>query len=349
MGKTASPLSPQKAEELLLSCLKSGAKDRKQLVAACIDRIGLSPEELKDTSPGAPLNRAKCTIGSALSQLIRMGHLRQDENTITLVQSIEVAQEAIKRDPIIRNIILRIIGNSRCKKAELLNKVIRIYHEEVDSAEKESTIKADGGRILSDLLKLKEIEQQDKHFVLSETAPEASLQSGAGEENIPASLTEETDTQVSRSERNRVLFSRLSDEEFVNRSVELLECWYRKRSPTDSVKGANTDGSKDGGIDGNIEITDALWGAERIILQMKHVNSPRKKYIPLCEIQEFCGVLSAEKNAARGVFLTNAAYNSATVQFAQKYTVHKPFVLIDGEKWLALADSCGYALPDPEL
>ena len=319
MNKITKSLDTQKAEKLLLSLLKNGPKDRKQLVAECLAHIDLSPEELKDTSPGAPLNRAKCTIGGALARLIRRGHLKQEENTIALVKSIEVAQKAIERDPLIKDIILQVVNQSQCTKNELLNKVVEKYHAEVNAKEKSATIRSDCGRILSDLLKTEEIQKKENYLVLQ-----------------------------TKSERTRILFSRLSDEEFVNRSVELLERWYREKCPTLSVKGANTDGPNDGGIDGNIEVSDELWGSFRIVLQMKHINSSQKKYVPLCEIQEFCGVLSAEKNAQKGVFLTNAAYHAKAVQFVHNYT-YKPLVLIDGEKWLALAESCGYTLPEPEI
>lgn len=317
LKKIAQPFDTQTAENHLLFLLKAGPKDRKQLVDEFLTGVDLSPEERKDKRPGAALNRAKCTIGIAITNLINMGHLKQDDSMVSIVKSIEEAQNAIKRDPIIRKTILELIGNARYNKGELFNKVVEIYHKEIDRQENVTTIKRDSGRILSDLLKSEEIKQKDGYYILSKG-----------------------DTLAQS-------FANLSDEEFVNRSVEMLECWYRKRTPELSVQGANTDGPEDGGIDGNIVVKDDLWGSETVILQMKHINSPKKKTVPLREVQEFCGVLSAEKSAVKGIFLTNVNYNTKTLQFAQKYT-HKPLVLINGEKWLELAQSCGYTLPEQE-
>lgn len=377
MEKIAQPLNAQKAENYLLVLLKNGPRDRKQLVAEFLKNVDLSPEERRDTRPGAALNKAKCTIGIAITNLINMGHLKQDDSTVSLAKSIDEVKKDIKRDPLIREIILREIGSSRCTKAELLNKVFEIYKKDYDPNAKVTTIKGDSGRILSGLQRTEEIQLKDGYYSLCALpVAEPTVEKNKIETEKVTKATDEkpvnTPTEKERAkepalkvtpkktavkesaakkttpnERNRILFSRLSDEEFVNRSVEMLECWYRKRFSTLTVKGENIDGSEDGGIDGKIVVSDMLWGGETVVLQMKHVNSPKKKTIPLREIQEFCGVLSAEKNAGKGIFLTNVKYTTRTVQFVQKYT-HKPIVLVDGQKWLELAQSCGYNLPDPE-
>lgn len=302
----------------ILKFIGSGIS-RKDLIRECT-KSELSPSELKRKQPGGPY--AKCTgkYGYAINSLIETGVIAQDsEKFITLLKQREEAIEVVRRDDKIRTIIQSLIKNKSYSKKDLLLKVVEeFFKQNRDTEATKQSVKSDAGRIYSDLVKSGEISADDDAVELIKP------NNGA-----PQIITKDT------------LYG-MSDEDFVNRSIELL-IKYCESCGLSDIEGANIDGSDDGGIDGVITANDALGYKENIIMQVKHVNVKNKNHIKICEIMEFCGVLAAKDGATRGIFITNVSFNENTKKFAKSFKT-KYFVLIDGDKWVQLAEKLNYRI-----
>lgn len=298
--------------------------ERKELIAKCVKHLGLSEEILKDKRPGGTLNKMKCLFGLAITELINSGVLVEKENILSYKDpdgSDSIKVEKVKRDIRIEKILFDVLKEGKIGKSELLDKIAKIYND-TEEEEKISTLKADGGRLLSSAVKSGKVIKDDDNLYL---------------------LFEEPVSE-SPEEKNKRLFEELGDEELVDKTVLMLEQWYRNVAGYDDLKSANIDGPDDGGIDGIIKGSDKMGASEKIIMQIKRINK-KGKFVPLCEIREFYGVFATESDATKALFVTNSKYYKDTKAFANKT---KYFTLIDGEKWLELAKQCGFELKDEE-
>ena len=290
---------------------------RKDLVDKCVHSQDLTIDQLKDRTPGAPLHIIKCRFGNAIEQLIRSNILEITDDNALVCKDLQVAVTKVKRDTIIENAILEQLENATITKKLLFEKLVKLAKK---LNVKEEVIAADAGRLLKNLVESQKIILKNDNYSLF-------------------TLEESID------EKNRRLFTNISDEALVDNSVAMLTKWLKKCGYS-GIHGENTDGPQDGGIDGRITATDKLNYHETIIIQVKNRHNSAKQ-APLKEVREFCGVLSAEANATKGLFITNVKYNQETIKFAKKYKT-KYLVLIDGEHWLQLANECGYELQETE-
>ncbi len=289
---------------------------RKLLIDKCIEGLKLSKKELADKSPRGVLNVSKCRFGNAIDLMISGGYFSQDENKILCKvkeEKPEVTVENVKRDNKIEKIILDCLAKKPCKKQEIFS----VVASQIVSKEQNVTLqvaRADTGRVIAELKKAEKL--LEKNNVLS----------------LP---TKKQEAQIDVKK----IFEGLSDEELVDHSVALLEKWFSAHGYKDVVA-ENTDGPNDNGIDGVINCKDSFGYHETVILQVKHI-AKKEKYVPLCEVREFLGVLAAHPTALKGIFVTNAKYHKDTVKFVNSYK-SKYFLLLDGKALLNLAKGCGY-------
>lgn len=303
------------AKELIVK-LAAKPIQRKELVEKCIAEYvkggGLSPAEQSDKTPGAPLNIVKCRFGDAIEQLLQSSTLVQNpDKTLCLREETDID---VNRDEIIEKCILEIVEEGDRPKKSMIGEIIKRTKGVLNA--KPEVIRADAGRILSGLVKNNQIALADNMYAKIKP-PESA------------------------AEKNARLLGEISDEALVVHSVAMLEKWYTTVGYSDVV-GLNTDGPRDGGIDGRITATDPLGFKDTILLQVKNYHNP-KKQVPECELREFCGVLSAEPEATKGLFVTSRKYHNDSIKFAKKYK-QKYLVLIDGELWQKLALECGYEI-----
>ncbi len=309
-------ISIEEAKEIIMLNFNKKYVPRKLLIDRCIESLHLSKKELSDKSPGGVFNASKCRFGNALDLLISSEYILQDENKV--LQKIkeekpEVAVESVKRDNRIEKIVLSTLAKKAYKRPKLLSEVSSVIVQK--DGVTVQVARCDTGRIISELKKAGKIEE--KNGTLSLFVPKKQ------------------ETAID----NKKVFDALSDEELVDRSVALLQKWFTVNGYK-NVVAENTDGPNDNGIDGIVEYEDLFGVKNTVILQVKHL-SKKDKYVPLCEIREFVGVLAAHPTALRGVFITNAKYHKDTVKFVNSYK-SKYFVLLDGNALCKIAKSCGY-------
>ncbi|MBD5131148.1 MAG: restriction endonuclease [Clostridiales bacterium] len=314
--KNATVLNNSQAKALIVK-FASKPVLRKELVEKCIADYaasgGLTNEELADKTSGAPLNIVKCRLGDAIEQLLQNNTLEQNSDKKLSCRDPE-ADIDIDRDEIIENCIFEILNETEVAKKSMLGMIIERTRAALNVTT--DVIKSDAGRILSGLVKNNQIVISNNKYAKVKP-PETP------------------------DEKNRRLLDEISDEALVDHSVAMLKQWYEKIGFTEVV-GLNTDGPNDGGIDGRLTAVDPLGFKETVILQVKNYHNP-KKQVPECEVREFCGVLTAESEATKGLFVTSRKYHNNSVKFAKKYK-QKYLVLIDGEKWLELAKQCEYVI-----
>lgn len=306
-------ITPEQAKEQVILNFNKKYILRKLLIDKCIEGLHLSKKELADKSPRGILNVSKCRFGNAIDLMIAGGYFSQDENKILCKlkeEKPEITVETIKRDSKIEKIILDALAKKPLKKQEIFSLATK---EIVSKDVTLQVARCDTGRVLQELKKSGKV--QEKNNLLS----------------LPVKKSETADVKK--------VFEVLSDEELVDHSVALLEKWF-SYSGYKEVVAENTDGPNDNGIDGIINCTDSLGYRETVILQVKHI-AKKEKYVPLCEVREFLGVLAAHPTALKGIFVTNAKYHKDTVKFVNSYK-SKYFLLLDGKALLNLAKGCGY-------
>lgn len=293
--------------------------ERKELIIKCLKHLNLSDEVLKDKKPGGELNLYKCLIGNAIAELVKSGLIVQEGKIIKLNEfekSDGKIVESVKREIDLEKIIFDILENGKIEKKKLLAKIVQLYNKN-HIEEKASVLKADAGRLLSSAVKNNKIVKDENCYTLFHEP-----------------------INESKIDKNKRLFYDLSEEDLVDKTVLMLEQWYSKVGGYGELVSENIDGPDDGGIDGTIKGKDRMGSPENIIIQVKKINS-RRKHLPLCEIREFYGVFASEKEATKAVFVTNSKYHKTAKAFLSKT---KYLILIDGERWLQLAEECGFEL-----
>ncbi len=291
---------------------------RKTLIKNCVDCLSLSQDILNDKTAGKPLNIIKCRLGDAIQQLIKNGSIIENQNKeLEFFKSNQEAQIEISRDIEIENIILSILNSKKCTKKELLEKICKLKSSNFSISD--NALKSIAGKILKNLLSNKQIELNNQLYSIK--------------------TTEETD-----DEKNERLFFSLSDESLVEYSMQMLQTYFKLNDIYSVEECKNIDGPQDGGIDGIISIKDKLGYNEKFLVQVKNKIN-KSAYIPLCEIREFFGVFSADPEATKAIFITNAKFHKNTISFVNKIKKCQ-YILIDGKKWLEIAKYCNYNIPE---
>lgn len=94
----------------------------------------------------------------------------------------------------------------------------------------------------------------------------------------------------------------------------------------------HTGKSHDGGIDGVIK-QDPL-GIQNIYIQAKRYANGNKIGRP--ELQQFVGVLSAQRNANAGVFITTSSFHKNALEWLKEIPSNLNILLIDGQELVTL-------------
>lgn len=315
----AKDVTKGEAQQKIVSELGKGDKTRDELMNLGLK--GLTQKERENRTPGAILNKRKCLFAQAIDDLEKVGriHIVSDSKDDKVYQLIKkgksnsaIAKE-VKRDEDIKEIVLK-LAKTHVPKKELVESTIKEYETTFKSTKEiESVVE----QIITDLNDNKIITFKKTKSTPQEIKPMDYLM-------------------------------QLSSFAFVDKSIELIKKCYEKRGYR-IIRYENTDGPHDGGIDGIIEIEDELGFYEKIIVQAKHFGSMNEKNpqelrnVKLCEVWEFCGVLSSEESAQKGIFVTNGKYHDNLQGVVEKYK-HKGLTFIDGKLFCELAQKHQFAL-----
>ena len=310
-------ISETKAKESILETIKECHTSiaRKDFIRKCVEHLGISltGKEL----PGGELNKVKRLLGMLLQQYIRTGIIIESDTGI-LQYSAEVESNAANRKIEIENILRSLTANDIYEKDNLLDAAYAKYtkkHQKKEvSNDQRNAIRGDIGNVLKNL-----------------------IEDGV----IPCNNEKLGFKPVSHREMIKQEIATMSDEEFETKTIEMLTA-YLKKNGFAKASSVITGGPDDDGIDGIITLPDDFLENDEIIVQVKHRKNSNK-YEPLKEIRGFAGVLAVQTNVYKGIYVTSAKYHDNVGNFLNNYSI-KRLLLIDIEKWIDIAESCGYSI-----
>lgn len=329
---------------------------RKVLIEKCIDKLKLPTEVIKDRRPDRPYNKTKCIFGHAVTELLSSGILVQNDGVVSYREKLDkqTAAESVKRDIQIDQTLRMLLSKRAYTRKELLSAVAVELKADKDFVK---VVKADAGRLLNESVKSGDIVKNGNDYSMpiqseeppaapsqtSKAAPKAQKNAVKKADKAEAKLSQtqckkaETDIPVKR--KNAVEALTISDEEFVDKTVLMLETWYKSKGYT-KLESKNIDGPDDGGIDGIIKGVDGMGYAHKILIQVKNAHDAKKR-AKIVDVRAFCGVVAADNDATAGLFVTSGKFTSDTEKLVKNYKV-KYFKLIDGALWLKLANDCEF-------
>lgn len=284
---------PTKEEaKIIIAELLSEPIRRKILIEKCIDKLSLPAEVIKDRRPDQPYNKTKCIFGHAVTELLSSGILVQSDGIVEYREKLDKqsATESVKRDIEIDKTLRRLLAKRAYTRKEILTAVATELKADKDFVK---VVKADAGRLLNEAVKNGDIVKSGNNYSLpaqqaDETAnqqpqqPKTAAQAQATAKNAvkkpeqaSAKKTEPNVKQKSAKKRKNAVESlTISDEEFVDKTVLMLETWYKSKGFT-KLESKNIDGPDDGGIDGIIRAW-TVWATRTKYLFRSKTLTTRK-------------------------------------------------------------------------
>ncbi|MDE6411328.1 MAG: restriction endonuclease [Clostridia bacterium] len=309
-------ITATKAQNTILEIIENCNQPiaRKDFIRNCVEHLGvpLTGEEL----PGGELNKVKCLLGMLLQQYIRTGIITESD-TGFLQYSIGVELDAANRKIEIENILRSLTANTIYEKDNLLDIAYAEYTKKYPqmnvSNDKRNAIRGDIGNMLKSLVADGVIPCDDGKFGFK---------------------------FVNHREMIKQEIATMSDEEFETKTIEMLTAYFKKNGFT-KVTSIITGGTDDDdGVDGIITLPDEFLKDDKIIVQVKHRKN-HDKCEPIKEIRGFAGVLAVKAEVYKGIYVTTAKYSKKANEFLKSYSI-KRLLLIDGENWVDMAESCGF-------
>lgn len=310
------PTIPQ-AQNVILQTIEKCNQPiaRKAFIRNCVESLEVPLAD--NETPGGELNQVKCLLGMLLQQYIRTGIIKESDAGL-LQYSADVKPKEANRNVEIENILRDITKDAVYEREKLLDVAYDEYTEqhpntEVDDDER-NAIRGDIGNVLKRLVEDCVIPGEDGKFGVK-----------------PANHREMMKQEIAA----------MSAEEFEAQTMKMLTA-YLKKNRCAKVTSKITDGPDDDGVDGVITLPDKFLKNDKIIVQVKH-REKADRCEPLKEVRGFAGVLAAQANVYKGIYVTSAKYHCNVNKFINSYSL-KQLLLIDGEKWVDMAESCGYLI-----
>lgn len=308
----------------ILESIKTTPKPRKTVISDCVKKMKLTPEEMKDTSSNSYLTLCKSHIGQVLSQLLYNKDLTIDnDKKIQLAKGIK---EIYKEDEIETSILTMLAENKTLTKKNIFLKIEEKFATN-PAIDNRIEIHRQAGNALAKLLKSEIIVKVGGDYNLNIHTNYPNTEIG----NCLRDASENEDVFPYFIKALNIK----GGEFFEAYSVRLLEAYFAKFYTLRSSK--LTGGPNDNGIDGIIEIEDALGYREKIYIQCKVRVSAQ---ITLKEVREFFGAMCSEKGS-RGLFITNNMFHSEANKFFAK---NHNLVAVDRIKLFELAKLCQYGV-----
>ena len=310
-------ITTTKAKNTILKTIRNCNQPiaRKDFIRNCVESLGVSLTE--EEIPGGELNKVKCLLGKLLQQYIRTGIITESD-TEFLQYSEDVKPNAANRKIEIENILREITAEAIYEKEELLTVAYAEYtkkHPKKEISNDEiNAIRGNIGNVLKKLVADGVIPYTDGKFGFK---------------------------PVNYREMMKQEIAMMSDEEFAIKTMDMLIVYFKKKGFAKVTRNF-TDGPDDDVVDGVITLPDKFLENDEIIVQVKH-RKKSDKYEPLKEIRGFAGVLAAQTKVYKGIYVTSAKHHANVDKFLNKYSI-KRLLLIDGEKWIDMAESCEYSI-----
>lgn len=316
----------KETRKFILSNVKDAAKGvhKTKLVEEFIKSKNLSKDELSDRKPGGTINKLSCDFYTALQRLSDGGCISAGEaGLIKFVKDEE--PDNIDRAIALEGILRSVTAENTFNKDRLLDAVTDKYFKFSKDTDSKFKIRAFAGNILKKLVDGKVIPKNDDVY---------------GTEAPAISDRDKNKADIAAMKCNTYLF--------VSHTVNMLSKFMKECCNYDDLQSEIIDRTpKDDGADGLLCYRDKFGRLIKVIVQVKHRDNSKKlhKQEQVGEVREFAGVLASKQDVLQGIFVTNISYSEHAKKFAEEYKL-KYFLLVDGEKWLDLAEQCGYVISE---
>lgn len=269
--------------------------ERHELIQAYVNSLGLTEEELRDTSTNGRVNRARSRIGAVISEMCERGMIRTGADG--LLSAAEQKPVIVRRQRCERE-VLRLLSDAPMRRSELRDQLARSFGTD-------STVtQRDDGRLYSLLGE-----------IMKRLIREGTVQ--LSREGY-YSLTREGSYDLSSREQMLLLeedflthLHARGGEYFEHYMMNLLERYLRKHGRT-VTESHTLGGANDGGIDGRLCTVDSLGFRETVLVQMKNRLEPT----PETEVRAFYGAVCAARGT-RGIFASTSTFHPSARQFLE--------------------------------
>lgn len=302
----------------IVDALEYSKLDRRSLVNVCLQRNGLSEQELADRSVNSKQNKLRSRIGATIAEMEAGDLIGCDSDGMYYLISsrpVVIRIEKCERE------LLRALSEGSMSKKDLRDRLKAVFGTEKTASKRDDeTLMSFMGQIIKKLLKLGVITQSDKGYSLS---PKASAK--ADKINEMMTLKSEFISRIHA----------LGGEFFENYFMTLLSKYeelHGKRVLECYVNG----GSADGGIDGVIKTQDSLGFRELIMVQTKN----RTDIVSETDVRGFYGAVCA-KRGTRGIFASSSDFHYAAADFLDNID---DCVAVNGAMLFRMARECCYGL-----
>jgi len=286
------PRSKKSVYFKMLDLLESSPMQRRELISAYTDTLGLTREEMLDRSTGGRLNISRSLAGSAIDEMLRKG---------IIAKNADGAYVAAEQKPVvIRNercekYVIKLLSDRSMTKPMLRDSLIRLFGTDKTLTERDDRKLFS---VLSDILR--------------RLTGEGIITLTDGLYSLPDRIEAKVDDISGMLTLKESFLSRLhkrGGEFFENYFMTLLGKFVGKHGKT-VISNSTTGGADDGGIDGIMTTVDILGFRETVMVQTKN----RSDLTSETEVRGFYGAVCA-RQGSRGIFATSSDFHYSAKQF----------------------------------
>lgn len=314
----ARSISHTKIYRCIVSILEKSPKTRLQLIEKCIESVGLTADEIIDTSVGSTKNALRSRAGAVINEMHAHGLIALDESGkyyLIYSRPVIIRIEKCEKE------IIKALSESSLSKIALRDRLKGIFGTDKTATTKDDdTLSTYIGQILKRLMSQGAIILEGGVYSLS---PKICARA----DDINALLSLKSDflrrLHAKGGEFFEHYFMQLLNKYMEKHGKRVLECYV-------------TGGTADGGIDGVIKTEDSLGFREVIMVQTKN----RLEFPSETDVRGFYGAVCA-KRGTRGIFATTSDFHTSAAAFLNGLD---DCVAVNGERIFRMAMECSYGI-----
>ena len=286
------PKSKKSVYFKILDLLKGGAMQRRELISAYTETLGLTREELLDRSTGGRLNVSRSVAGGAIDEMLRKGIIKKNADGAYIATE---QKPVVIRNERCENYIIKLLSERAMTKAMLKESLIKLFGTDKTLTERDDSKLFS---VLSDILRRL---TKDGIILQSEGVYSLPDRIEARVDDISGMLTLK-ESFLSRLHRK-------GGEFFEDYFMTLLGKYVERHGKT-VLTNTTTGGADDGGIDGIMTTVDILGFRETVMVQTKN----RSDLASETDVRGFYGAVCA-RQGSRGIYAISSDFHYSAKQF----------------------------------
>lgn len=302
----------------IVATLEAGAKDRRTLIAKCVESMGLSREELADRTTNSRQNVLRSRIGTVINEMLANGLLLLDEEgryTLVAAKPVTVRLERCESE------IFKALAGGAMTRREIWTHLLAVLGaNKTPSTKDDEKIHSFVGQILKRL-----------------TADGLLTSDGSLYSIAPRIVAKADDVSAMLSLKSEFIsrIHKRGGEFFENYFMALLGKYVARHGKT--VNECFVVGSaEDGGIDGILKTTDVLGFRETIMVQTKN----RIEITSETDVRGFYGAVCA-RQGSRGIYAITSDFHVGARKFLDAID---NCIGVNGDVLFRMALECSYGI-----